>query len=398
MNQDGRVHTKMLSESLCRSLVGDRFFAVESLARLGWRLFPCKSCDKTPLVKWRDAATSDLAVIRGWQQKYSGCNWAVACGLDSGVWVLDVDGPNGEASLDALCRNRGREWLRTLIALTARGHHVYFTYTQQSPVRNSAGRLGAGLDVRGDRGYVLVPPSIHPSGRRYCWHEPVLAIAAAPSWLYDLIGSQQPVQSSESEFSILREGQRNDGITRFAGSLRRKGKTQEQIECELLAANIRRCKPPLDNEEIVKIAASVARYPAGGPDPLERAWKAVPDGGSLYEQFKALARELQLARPGYAIALPLERIAALLGCHFNLISQFRKRAEQEGLLTLVERHVPHRKATTYIFNLDVEVGRVVKQPSSGLVTPGTSPYSYTPIGFPSSTPVTEFESKGGTDQ
>ena len=36
-------------------------------------------------------------------------------------------------------------------------------------VRNSAGRIAAGIDVRGEGGYVLAPPSVHPSGRRYCW-------------------------------------------------------------------------------------------------------------------------------------------------------------------------------------------------------------------------------------
>jgi hypothetical protein len=50
----------------------------------------------------------------------------------------------------------------------------------------------------------------------------------------------------------LAGGHRNDGLARLAGSLRRKGATQEQLEAQLLEANLRRCRPPLDDVEVCK--------------------------------------------------------------------------------------------------------------------------------------------------
>ena len=117
--------------------------------------------------------------------------------------------------------------------------------------------------------------------------------------------------------------------------------------------------------------AKSARYPTGGLDPLEAAWEAVRKErhSSRYELFLDLARALQAARQGQPIALPEVRIAALLECGFTLISRFRQRATKEGLLTLVARHVPNRKATLFTFHTGVELGPVeLSTVSSGLVT------------------------------
>jgi hypothetical protein len=63
------------------------------LASRGWRLFPVRARRKEPLIgRWNERATQDLETIRGWRKDYPDCNWAVACGPDSGLWVLDVDG------------------------------------------------------------------------------------------------------------------------------------------------------------------------------------------------------------------------------------------------------------------------------------------------------------------
>jgi hypothetical protein len=128
----------------------------------------------------------------------------------------------------------------------------------------------------------------------------------------------------------------------------------------------------LDDGEVFKIAASISRYPIGGPDPLETAWRHVKQKGTAfrYQLFLELAYQLQSACPGQSIGLPLERTAELLDCQFALISRFRQRAVGEGRLTLVEPHVPHRRATLFVFHNAINPIPVqVSQLSSGLVVP-----------------------------
>jgi hypothetical protein len=137
---------------------------------------------------------------------------------------------------------------------------------------------------------------------------------------------------------------------RFAGALRRRGASIHELERRLLAENARRCKPPLPDAEVHQIAASAARYAVGGPDPLEMAWRRVvtENHGSTYSKVLALARHLQLARPGQTIALPLERIAELMGCRWELVRRYRNRAVAHELIRQVRSAIPKRMAALFI--------------------------------------------------
>jgi hypothetical protein len=153
-----------------------------------------------------------------------------------------------------------------------------------------------------------------------------------------------------TDFGVLPEGRRNDGLMRYGAALRRRGKTQPEIAAELLKANLRRCRPPLSPDEVEKIAASVSRYPVGGADPLQQAWGAVKDEphASGYELFVLLVHQLHSSRPGHPVALPLERIAELMDYDWSRIRQFRKQAIASGLLSLADCYIPHRRAATYL--------------------------------------------------
>ena len=152
------------------------------------------------------------------------------------------------------------------------------------------------------------------------------------------------------KIGVLLKGSRNDGLIRLAGALRRKGATEAELQTALLEASARRCRPPLSEREVVKIAASAARYPVGGPDPLQAAWQTINGAGiSGFEKFTALCRNLQLARPGHPIALPLARIGTLMGCDWTQVRRWRGRAVTEGRLQPVGHYVPHRKAAQYLF-------------------------------------------------
>ncbi len=161
------------------------------LARAGWAVFPLKPGDKNPITKhgFKEAST-DEQVIASW---WDGCplaNVGVATGEASGVVVVDVDGPAGEESWALLEQEHGH--VETLEQRTGRedgGRQLFFAH----PGGRWPNRTGwrPGLDLRGDGGYVVAPPSQHPSGKRYEWLSQGRP-APMPGWLQDLLRAPKP--------------------------------------------------------------------------------------------------------------------------------------------------------------------------------------------------------------
>jgi hypothetical protein len=324
---------------------------IVAFARRGWRLVPCKG--KKPFIKrWPQQATCDVSQLEAWAEQFIKCNWAATTGPESGFFVLDLDGNAGLGWLAAQV-NAGNELPETWTVRSARGLHLYFAWPAGLNIRTSTNKPATGVDIRGAGGCVVIPPSVHPDGPMYAVVDDACPVAPAPLWLLKLLCEPAPASATPGpavpDFEIVPEGHRNDTLTRKGGWLRRKGKSQAEIETELLQANQLKCRPPLPSEEIAQIAASVARYPVGGPDPLETAWNAVQAVGTVtgYLGFIKLAQALQTARLGLPVALPLERIAALFGVHFTSVQQWRKKAVATRLLEPVGQYIAHRKAGTY---------------------------------------------------
>ncbi len=324
-------------------------------AMLDWRIVPIVQRAKRPLIKrWTELATSDVATLKLWQTKFHDCNWGVATGSASGVFVVDVDGEDGQRSLEALTQRSGGALPETLSSGTARGEHLWFHYPNHAEVQCSAGRLGPGLDVRGSGGLVLIYPSIHPSGVPYRWPKKIVPIADAPEWLLNEISrASNPKQLSVPgpRWMNVYQGGRNDWLARTAGFWRRKGATAEEIDLGLLQANATRCKAPLSEDEVHRIAASIARYRIGGPDILQQAWRAVEEDSknsrSNEQRFLTLCQQLQKLRGDQPIALPLRRIADLIKCDLSTVSGYRKDAEKAGLLMPVAPYIAGRRAATF---------------------------------------------------
>jgi Primase C terminal 1 (PriCT-1)/Bifunctional DNA primase/polymerase, N-terminal len=136
-------------------------------------------------------------------------------------------------------------------------------------VKNTAGRIAPGIDTRGDGGYVLAPPSVHPSGRAYAWSvDSASVIAAAPDWLVHKIAAPNgngaatpPTLPSEWRELVehgVGEGRRDTTLTKIAGHLLRRH-VDPLLALELmLALNEARCMPPLPAGDIERIVASIA--------------------------------------------------------------------------------------------------------------------------------------------
>jgi len=129
----------------------------------------CASPGKHPrITRWQHRATTDAEQIREWWRRWPSANVGIATG-PSGLLVVDVDqSKGGEVSLSKL-EARFAALPATLRVRTGGGWHVYFTAPLGVEVRNSNGKLGPGIDVRAAGGYVVAPPSLHASGKRYEW-------------------------------------------------------------------------------------------------------------------------------------------------------------------------------------------------------------------------------------
>ena len=175
--------------------------ALEYGAR-GWPVLPLRG--KRPAIAKRHGgrgvhdATTDEATIRTWWEKNPDANIGIATGADSGLIVLDVDGPEGEATMHKIVAEHG-PLPDTPAVQTSRGAHYYFKHPN-GRVRNFTGRL-AGLDIKGDGGYIVAPPSRHPKTQsQYQWagkYRPdCVPVAEPPTWLLELI--QDPLRERSS--------------------------------------------------------------------------------------------------------------------------------------------------------------------------------------------------------
>ena len=150
-------------------------------------LAECPNTGKHPVpFNGLKAATTDRTRLENMFASPRPYNLAVATGATSNIFVLDVDGMEGEQALAAL-EQANTPLPRTLTSLTGRGRHLIFRHPGIR-VKTRAARLGPKIDIRGDGGYIVLPPSLHKSGVYYQWDESHgYDIADAPPWLIGLV-------------------------------------------------------------------------------------------------------------------------------------------------------------------------------------------------------------------
>lgn len=239
----------------------------------------CTNQGKHPRIRWKEFQEERPTEkqLREWWGRWPNANLSIITGKVSGIIVLDVDGPEGEATL-----REGKYHLPpTITARTGGGGWHYYYKHPGGDCRNFAGQRGGTIlpkvDFRGDGGYVVAAPSLHKSGDCYEWSIPPEdgVLADAPEWLVNLIRTQ--AQDSDSDSSNhqagklmpadwgedITEGQRNNELTRRAGSLLANGRMHpEDALTMLLAWNQEHCKPPLEEQEVKKIVESIGKAEA----------------------------------------------------------------------------------------------------------------------------------------
>jgi Bifunctional DNA primase/polymerase, N-terminal len=258
--------------------------AALSYARRGWAVLPLHSVgasgcscrqgvgcpdagkhprfDRVTIANGLSDATVETSIISKWWRRWPAANIGIATGAASGFFVLDVDPRHGgDDALADLERLHGA-LPDTVASLTGRnGRHLLFMHPG-STISNKAG-IAPGLDVRGDGGYIVAPPST--TAGPYVWevsqHPDDVPLAPAPAWLLDLLtGRRGRLRRDETPLTIT-AGTRNTTLARFAGLLRRYGLCEAAVGESLLAINRHHCQPALADCEALAIAHSVAGYP-----------------------------------------------------------------------------------------------------------------------------------------
>jgi hypothetical protein len=235
----------------------------------------CPGPGKTPLTTWKDYQTRrpTEAEVRLWFGRWPTMNIGMATGAVSGTVVLDAD---SDAAIKFALEQGEGELSSAPMVTTGKGAHFYLAHPGEH-VPNFAGRW-PGVDFRGDGGYVVLPPSLHRSGKRYAWHatpENMGGQPAMPNWLLSAVKHKKPegTSSEPSEHLDLDEfvdgigeGARNDKLFRLACKLRGDAMPLEYAKLLMLGA-AGHCNPPYDPDETMAIVERVyATYPEGTPD------------------------------------------------------------------------------------------------------------------------------------
>lgn len=167
--------------------------AAEEYAAAGWYVFPLKPRDKTPMTeRGFKNASNKPEIVRQWWAKTPNANIGLDCGR-SGFVVIDLD---KRADADGLVEwehftSQHKLAPRTATSLTGGGgRHLLFKTLEGVKIKNSASRLAPGIDVRADGGYIVLPPSIHPSGKPYAWENDDTEVEPIPDVVVQILTTE----------------------------------------------------------------------------------------------------------------------------------------------------------------------------------------------------------------
>ncbi len=232
--------------------------------KLKWSVIPLRPREKLPLFPWSEfqKRRATRSEILEWWKKYPDANVGIVTGSVSGLGVLDLDGPSG------LRYGSTAKLTSPVTILTGKGRQLYYKFTEG--LCNSAGDIAEGVDVRGEGGYVVAPPSIHPNGKRYqalCGVPYAVTLSDFPKLTSVKVPSiaakyGQPTSSWVADaLANLKDGNRDNTFTRVIGKLHGSGFDSSAIRALLWPYAVD-CAYTAPNE-FDKCLRSVCRYETG---------------------------------------------------------------------------------------------------------------------------------------
>ncbi|MEK9282738.1 bifunctional DNA primase/polymerase [Bradyrhizobium sp. ISRA442] len=196
--------------------------------------------EKHSRAKW--GKTTDPDEIRNDFRKWPNANVAIVTGTTSGIFVIEADtaeghGVDGLASIRVLEAKHG-PFPETRMAISPSGSvHRYYRHPGAGVyIKNSTSELAPGVDVRGDGGMVIAPPSIKPGVGEYRWLND-LPIAEAPVWLIEAATKQKEGKKASSRGPAREKARTGNGLEERGGRRHqlKAGADLEEIEAALMA-------------------------------------------------------------------------------------------------------------------------------------------------------------------
>jgi hypothetical protein len=310
-------------------------YALEYLDQ-GFSVIPVKQ-DKTPYIKWDEFTKRHPTQeeIEQWFTQWPNANIAIICGKISGIYCIDADS------------KQGIEWVNTNLPTTSvysktyKGCHCIFLVPKNSVIGNKV-RIAPDVDIRGEGGYFVAPPSIHASGHVYQWVFP----EGMNGW-DDLTEYQPPtakltqftddgninidltLSKTKPAFDGVPQGSRNATLTQLVGRWIAKGLDDDEI-IELAFAINSKNQPPLPDKEVYQIINSVKKThvrnhqtetPEIKPEKIIQKNTSIPEyllntGGILQELIDYIEENSPVAIPIFSLAASLSFLGSIIGQKF----------------------------------------------------------------------------------
>ena len=246
--------------------------ALKYATEYGWAVFPVSAKNKKPLTPHgcKDAKKTP-GPIRAWWKRFPDASIGIATGSISNLIVIDEDvdedkGIDGIHEMMLWERDNG-DLPETISVITGRGgSHRYYKYNGDD-LKNRTSII-EGVDVRGEGGYVIAPPSIHPNGTLYEWeNDPVdTEMADVNETVKKFLAIGSDIKEVKETFklpNVIESGQRNSTLHKLACSMQAQGISDDAIMAAVKAENLTRCNDPLDDKEVETIVNSALKYKKG---------------------------------------------------------------------------------------------------------------------------------------
>lgn len=263
-------------------------------AEFGFSVFPLVPNGKEPLSSLAPhgfkSATKDPEQIRRMWESEPNANIGIACGeVSGGLCVIDVDthDADGKESLRLWLEEESAALPETVTVKTGGGGLHYYFMSDETV----GGRIGVlpGIDVKGDGGYIVAPPSIHETGASYVWeksHSLSETLIAEADDVVRTLFNHRVAKNKTKRISTgekVHEGGRNDALASYLGGLRRCGLELDELSEAALRFNGNMLVPPLEEAEAIGVARSISKY--------QTTYGALQADGTLLDKLEELRPE-----------------------------------------------------------------------------------------------------------